>query len=102
MTLGKLQQVKNRAAGLALECTPRANINKMQDQLYWLKVDMMLKSSLLSFIKNINTLNNLDCLFRLFSLSSNVHTYPTRHAPSGNYTIPTIKTNYYVVCRAMI
>ena len=49
--LGKLQQVQNRAARLALKCTQRANINHMHDQLHWLKVHVRLKASLLSFIK---------------------------------------------------
>ena len=105
MNLGKLQRVQNRAARLALKCKPRANINYMHDQLHWLKVDVRLKTSLLSFIKNINTSNNPDWLFRQLTLSSNVHTYPTRHATSGSYTIPTIKTNskqHTVLCRAMV
>ena len=63
INLVKLQQVQNGAAKLALKCTQRANINNMHDQLSWLKVDVRLKASLLSFIKN-NTLNNPDCLGR--------------------------------------
>ena len=53
MNQGKLQRVQNRAARLALKCTPRANINNMHDQLSWLKVDVRLKASLLSFIKTL-------------------------------------------------
>ena len=90
--LGKLQRVQNRAARLALKCTSRTNVKNMHDRLFWLKVDERLKASLLSFIKKINTLKTPDCLFRQLTLSSNIHTYPTRHATSGNYTIPTIKT----------
>ena len=103
--LGKLQRVQNRAARLALKCTSRTNVKNMYDRLFWLKVDERLKASLLSFIKKINTLKTPDCLFRQLTLSSNVYTYPTRHATSGNYTIPTIKTNSKqrtVLCRAMV
>lgn len=105
MYLGKLQWVQNRAARIALKCTPRANVNNMHDRLSWLKVDERLKASLLSFFQKINTLKTPDCLFRQLTLSCNVHTYPTRHATRGNYTIPKIKTNSKqrtVLCRAMV
>lgn len=105
MNLGKLQRVQNRAARLALNSTQRAYINNMHAQLCWLKVDKRLKTSLLSFIKNINTSQKPDCLFSQLTLSSAVHTYPTRHATGGNFSIPTIKTNSKqrtVLCRAMV
>ena len=105
MNLGQLQWVQNGAVRLAVKCTPRANMNNMHDKLSWLKVDVRLKASLLSFIKNMNTLTNPDCLFRQLTLSSNVHTYPTRHGTSGNNTIPTIKTHSkqrIELCGAMV
>lgn len=78
--LGKLQRVQNRAARLALCCTIRANVNKMQGKLFWLTVDGRLKASLLGFINKINLWKTPDCLYRQLTLSSNVHTYLTRHA----------------------
>lgn len=103
--LQKLQRVQNRAARLALKCTQRANTDVLHNQLSWLKVDKRLKVSLLSFIKHINTFSKPDSLFERLTLSSTLHTYPTRHANNGNYTIPTIKTNSKqrtVLCRAMV
>lgn len=91
--LEKLQRVQNRAARLALNCTQRANIDTMYRHLSWLKVDKRLTLSLLIFIRNINTLHKPDDLFKNLTLSSSLHTYPTRHAASGNYTIPATNTN---------
>lgn len=103
--LGKLQRVQNRAARLALCCTTRANVNKMHSKLYWLPVDERLKTSLLGFINKINLWKTPDCLYRQLTLSSNVHTYLTRHAVIGKYIIPKSRTNSKqrtVLYRAMV
>ncbi len=92
--LGKLQQAQNRAAWLVPGCTIRANINDMHDRLSWLKVDERLKASLLSFVKDIYHFKIPACLYRQLTLSSDAHSYPTRHAISGNYAIPETKTNF--------
>ena len=103
--IGKLQRVQNRAARLALCFTIRANVNKMHGKLFWLTVDGRLKASLLGFINKINVWKTPDCLYRQLTLSSNVHTYLTRHAIIGKYIIPKSRTNSKqrtVLYRAMV
>lgn len=51
--LGKLQWSQNQAACVALAWTIRSNTNDMHVQLDRLKVDVRLKASLLSFVRNI-------------------------------------------------
>ncbi len=77
----------------------------MHDQLGWLKVDEKLSASLLSFVKDIYHFKIPSCLYRQFTLSSDAHSYPTRHAVSGKYAIPKSKTTFRqqtVLYRAMV
>jgi hypothetical protein len=55
----KLQLAQNRAARLALKCTQRANINDM------LKVEKRLTAFLLVFVRGMDMLEVLRCLFKL-------------------------------------
>ena len=90
--LRKLQLAQNRAARMALECTQRANINNMHVNLSSLKE--RLTSSLLVFVRGIDMLNALSCLFGLLGHSSDTHAYPTRHATRGLFTVPESRTDY--------
>ena len=92
--LGKVQLAQNRAARLPLKCTQRANINNMHVNLSWLKAEERLTSSLLVFVRGIDMLNALNCLFKLLAHSSDIHTYPTRHATKGLFTVPKSRTDY--------
>ena len=93
--LGKLQLAQNRAARLALVCTQRANINNMHVNLSWLKVEERLTSSLLVFVRGIDMLNTPSCLFKLLAHSSDTHTYPTRHATRGLFTVPQVQNRLW-------
>ena len=64
--LRKLQLAQNRAARLALKCTWRAN-NNMHVNLSWLKVEERLTSSLLVFVRSIDTFHALSCLLKTTS-----------------------------------
>lgn len=66
-------------------CTLRTNINDMNDQLGWLKVDDRLKIWLHSFVKEFA------CLYRL---RSDINSYPTRHGTPDKNTIMKAKTNF--------
>ena len=89
-----MQLGKNRAAQLALGCTQRANINNMHVNLSWLKVEKRLTSSLLVFIRGVDKLKVLRCLFKIIAHSSDTHAYPTRHATRGLFTGPKSRTDY--------
>ena len=72
----------------------------MHVNLSWLKVDERLASSLLVFVRSIDTLNAPSCLFKLLEHSSDTNAYPTRHATR----IPKCRTDYWrrtVLYRAM-
>ena len=101
----KLQLAQNRATRLGLKCTGRANINNMHVNLLWLKVVERLTSLLFVFARSVDILNAPRCLFKLLAHSSYTHTYPTRHATRGLFTIPKSRTDYgrhTVLCRAMV
>ena len=91
--LVKLRLAQDRAAHLALHCNQRANINTMHASLSWLRVEERLTASFLIFIRNIHLLNIPSCLHRQLTHSSDTHTYPTRHATRGLFTVPKFKTN---------
>ena len=91
---GHLQLAQKRAARLALGCTQRANINNMHVNLSWLKVEERLTSSLPVFVRGIDMLNALSCLFELLAHSTDTHAYPTRHASRGLHTVPKSRTDY--------
>ena len=59
------QLTQNRAVRLALKCTRRANINHMHVNISWLTVEERLTSSLLVFVRSVDMLNALSCLFKL-------------------------------------
>ena len=92
--LGKLQLAQNRAALPALKNTRGANINDINVNLSWLKVEERLTSSLLVFVKAVNKLNVPSCLFKILAHSSDTHAYPTRHATRGLFTVPKSRTDY--------
>jgi hypothetical protein len=81
--LGKLQLAQNSAARLALGCTQRANINNMHVNLSWLV-----------FVRGIDMLKALSCLFKRLAHRSDTHAYPTRHVPRGLFTVPKSRTDY--------
>jgi hypothetical protein len=87
----KLSQ--NRAAQLALKCTQRANINNMHVNLSWLKVEGRWTTSLFVFIRSVDKLNALSCLFKLLAHSSDTYAYPSRHATNGLLTILKLRTD---------
>jgi hypothetical protein len=70
----------------------RADINTMQASLSWLRVEERLTASLL-FIRNIHVLKIPNCSHNQLTHSSDTHTYPTRHATRGLFTVPKSKTN---------
>ena len=98
--LVKLQLAQDRAAHLAHHCNQRADISTMHSSLSWLRVEERLTVSLLIFIININVLKILNCLRSQLTHSSNTHTYPTRHATSGLFTIPKSPENYGIAFEA--
>ena len=85
--VGKLQLAQNRATQQAFKRTRGANINDMHVNISWLKVEERLSSSLLVFVKGVDKLKVLCCLFKIRAHSSDTHAYPTRHATSL-FTIP--------------
>ena len=91
---GKLQLAQNRAPRLALGCTQRAKMNHMHVNLSWLKVEERLTSSLLLFMRDIDMLNSLSCLFELLVQSLETHAYLTRHDTRGLFTVPKSRTDY--------
>jgi hypothetical protein len=90
--LVKLQLAQNGAAHLALHCNQRANINTMHDSLPWLWVEERLTATLL-FIRNIYVLKIPNGLHSQLTRSADTHTYFTRHATRGLFTIPRSRTN---------
>ena len=92
--LGKLQLAQNRTARLPLKCTRRANVDNMQVNLSWLKVEERLTSSPLVFVRSVDMLSALRGLFKLLAHSSDTHAYPTRHASRGLFTVPKSRTDY--------
>ena len=89
-----LQLAQNRAARLALKCTLRANVNNMHVNLSWLKAEERLTSSLPVFARSVDKLNAPSCLFKLLAHTPDTHTYPTRHATRGLFTVPKSRTEY--------
>jgi hypothetical protein len=65
----------------------------MYVNLSWLKVEEILTSSLLVFVRSVDMLNVLSCLFKLLAHSSDTHAYPTRHATRGIFTVPKSRTD---------
>jgi hypothetical protein len=59
--IGKLQLIQNRAAGIALRCTRRANVSSMNVSLSWLKVEKRLTASLLVFVRGVDGLKVPNC-----------------------------------------
>ena len=95
----KLQLAQNRAARMALGCTQGANINNMYVNLFWLKVEERLTSSLLLFMRGIDMLNAPSCLSKILAHSSDTNAYPTRHATRSLFTVPEQTmggTHYYI------
>jgi hypothetical protein len=92
--LEKLHLAQNRAVRLVIRCTQRANINDMHVNFSWLKVEERLTSSLLVFMRGIDILNAMSCLFELVAHSSDTHAYPTRHVTRGLFTFPKSRTDY--------
>jgi hypothetical protein len=68
--LGKLAQ--NSAAWLALGCSQRSNMNNMHVNLSWLKVEERLTPSLLVFVRGIDMLKALCCLFNFFGVGGSI------------------------------
>jgi hypothetical protein len=60
----------------------------------WLNMEERLTSSLLVFMRGIDMLNEPNCLFELLAHSLDTHTYPTRHATRGLFTVPKSRTDY--------
>ena len=89
----KLQLTQNRAARFALNCNQRADINTIHTSLSWLRVEERLTASLLIFIRNISVLKISNCLHSQLTQSSDTHTYQTRHATRGLFTVPESRTN---------
>jgi hypothetical protein len=56
----------------------------------WFKVEERLALSLLEFVRGIDMLKALSCLFN----SSDTHAYPTRHDTRGLFTVPKYRTDY--------
>ena len=100
-TKKELKLDQNRAAWLTLGRTQKANINNMHVNLSWLKVEERLTSSILSFMRGIDTLNAPSCLSTLLAHSADTHAYPTRHVTRGLFTVPSPEqtiggTQYYI------
>ena len=89
----RLQLAQNREARLALHCNQRADINTMHASLSWLKVEERLTASRLIFLRKMNVLKIPNCFQRQLTHSSDTHTYPTRHATRGLFTVPKSRTN---------
>jgi aminoglycoside phosphotransferase len=88
----KLQLAQNRVARPALNCSCRTNINNinMHASLSSLRVDKRLTASLV-LIRNITVTEIPDCLPNQITISSDTHTYRTRHATRGLFTFPSPK-----------
>ena len=102
--INKLQKVQNRAARIVLGCDLRTNVIKMHRNLGWLMVGDRLLYSLLIFIRNVSISKTPHVLHKELQYSSDNHSYTTRHAASGKFSLPKIKTNYSkrtVMYRAM-
>ena len=100
--IGKLQLAQNRAT--SEQCTRMANLYSMHINLSWLKVEERLTASLLVFLIGIDVLKIPNRLFNRLTHSSVTHTYPTRHATRGIFTVPKSKTEarkYTGLYRAM-
>ena len=92
--LDKLLLAQNRVARLSLHCIKRANINTMHASLSWLRVEeRQAVSQFFLYIRNNNVLKIPNCLHSQLTHSSNTHTYPTRHATRGLFTVPKSRTN---------
>jgi hypothetical protein len=87
--LVKLQLAQNRAARLALHFNQRANINTIHASLSWLR-DWL--HHFFFFMTDI-VLKIPNCLHSQLKLISDTHTYSTRHATRGLFTVPKSRTN---------
>ena len=87
----QVQIVQNRAARVVLQCDIRTNVLAMHDRLNWLSVRNRLRFSLLVFARNILVTKNPSILFNRFLLISDQHSYATRQATCGNFTLPKTK-----------
>ena len=62
-------------------------------------------ASLLVFLRHIHILKIPNCLYNQLTFSSNIHSYPTRHATRGHFTVPKSRTQSKqrtVIYQAMI
>ena len=91
--LNKIQLTQNRAARLALHCSFRTSIEKMHNELSWMKVNERLACSLILFFKNIYTLHKPFYLYSELLLACESHNYGTRHALRGAFTQPKPKSD---------
>ena len=78
---------------LSFHCNQRANINTMHASFSWLRVEERLTASLLVFIRNIHVLGIPNCLHSQLTHSTDTHTYTTRYATRGLFTVPRSQTN---------
>ncbi len=92
--INKLQKVQNRAGRIVLGSDLRTNVLKMHRNLGWLMVGDRLLYSLLIFVRNVSTSKTPHVLHKELQYSSDNHSYTTRHAVSGKFSLPEIKTNY--------
>lgn len=91
--LSKLQIIQNRAARLALRCPFRTSVSAMHERLAWFKVEDRMTCSLILFCKNVFISHKPLSLFSQLQLTSDRHSFQTRQASKGQFTIPLPNSN---------
>jgi len=92
--LNRLQLVQNKAARFALQCPYRTSIQSMHASLHWLKVeDRMIAALLLSTWRLLQSKTPAD-QYRQLNKNVASHSYATRRAIEGRFSLPRANTNF--------
>ena len=91
--LQKLQLAQNKAARLALHCSPRTSVDSMHDALLWLKVKDRLMCNLLIFFRNVLFHARPKEFYAKILYINDRHNHTTRQATQRHIVVPTPKTS---------
>ena len=92
--LNKLQIAQNKAARLALHCSIRTNVQAMHKKLSWLTVKSRLKTSLLTFFRNVMYEKKPLHLSKQIVHISSVSKHGTRQASAGHLVMPSAGSDF--------
>lgn len=98
--LTKLQKIQNKAARMVLRCPYRTNINRMHNELKWLKVEDRWRANLVGLVKNTIDLKYPVGFYDQLQQITERETNITRYSTKNYFKQPRAKTNY--MCKTVI